>query len=168
MPAIAKSIDVSEAFALFFAAVIHDFRHPGVNQTYLVRAKRPPAAPRSCSQLNRPACPLGICPQINARDELAVRYNDHSVLEHYHVSEAFRVLWGTDSDSSESAAAEASTAAAMNPQTSMNIIASLSPEESRVFRERVIKVCRCARSADALLASSYLCTHAPVCCSSWC
>jgi hypothetical protein len=46
------------------ASVAHDIGHPGVNNTYL----------------------------INSNDELALRYNDISVLENHHASSLFKIL----------------------------------------------------------------------------
>uniref|UniRef100_A0A4W5LYG2 PDEase domain-containing protein n=1 Tax=Hucho hucho TaxID=62062 RepID=A0A4W5LYG2_9TELE len=46
------------------AAVCHDLQHPGYNNTY----------------------------QINARTELAVRYNDISPLENHHCAVAFQIF----------------------------------------------------------------------------
>ena len=53
-----------DLFCAFIAAVIHDFMHPGTNNMYSVRTY----------------------------DEHAIVYNDNSVLENYHLSEAFRVF----------------------------------------------------------------------------
>jgi len=50
--------------AFFISAIIHDFKHPGLNNTY----------------------------QINKRTKIANKYNDISVLENYHLSSAFNVI----------------------------------------------------------------------------
>ncbi len=52
------------AAACLIAAAAHDYRHPGVNNTFLV----------------------------NTGNELAVRYNDMAVLEHFHAAETFQVM----------------------------------------------------------------------------
>lgn len=52
------------------AAGVHDFRHPGRNNPF----------------------------QIASKSELALLYNDQSVLENYHVSEAFRLMKDPDMD----------------------------------------------------------------------
>jgi len=57
-------IDELEYLAILTAACVHDFKHPGVNNTFLVKTHNP----------------------------IAIRFNDLSVLENYHVSEAFKVL----------------------------------------------------------------------------
>lgn len=56
-----KEIDI---FSIITAAAIHDFKHPGTNNTF----------------------------QINMSTDIALTFNDNSVLESYHVSEAFKVL----------------------------------------------------------------------------
>ncbi|KAG2373235.1 hypothetical protein C9374_012338 [Naegleria lovaniensis] len=53
-----------EKFALIFAGTMHDVCHPGVNNNYL----------------------------INVKDELALIYNDVSILENHHASQAFYIL----------------------------------------------------------------------------
>ena len=53
-----------DKFALLLAAMVHDFRHPGCNNAYLVKSSH----------------------------DLALRYNDESVLECHHVSEGFQLL----------------------------------------------------------------------------
>ena len=53
-----------DLFSIFFSAIIHDYGHPGLNNNYL----------------------------ISIKDDLAIRYNDKSVLENYHVSEAFNLI----------------------------------------------------------------------------
>ena len=41
-------------------------------------------------------CVCGLCSQINARTELALRYNDISPLENHHCSVAFEILANKD------------------------------------------------------------------------
>ena len=53
-----------DLISIFVSAIIHDYGHPGLNNNYLIKSK----------------------------DELAIRYNDISVLENYHVSESFRII----------------------------------------------------------------------------
>jgi hypothetical protein len=57
-------MDQVEVFASIIAALIHDYKHPGVNNHFLIGTKH----------------------------ELAMRYNDNAPLENMHVSEAFRDL----------------------------------------------------------------------------
>jgi hypothetical protein len=56
------TVDVT---ALFLAGIIHDYKHPGLTNNYL----------------------------INVNNEIALRFNDMSVLENYHVSEAFNLIY---------------------------------------------------------------------------
>jgi calcium/calmodulin-dependent 3',5'-cyclic nucleotide phosphodiesterase len=57
-------LDDIHAFSLIVAAAVHDFRHPGCSNAYL-------------SSMGHP---------------LALRYNDDSVLENFHVAEAFTLM----------------------------------------------------------------------------
>jgi len=59
-----KALTSKECFAAFFAAACHDVCHPGVTNAFLV----------------------------NSGDDLAINYNDHSVLENFHVAQSFRML----------------------------------------------------------------------------
>ena len=65
-----------EIFTILIAAALHDVRHPGTNNTY----------------------------QVNKQTDLAVVYNDQSVLENMHASRASHLLkesGGDDEDNSE-------------------------------------------------------------------
>ena len=53
-----------DILSMFISAIIHDYGHPGLNNNYLIKTK----------------------------DDLAIKYNDISVLENYHVSEAFNII----------------------------------------------------------------------------
>lgn len=57
-------LTILDLSGFFIAAIIHDYKHPGLNNNY----------------------------HINKRTELSRRYNDISVLENYHVSSAFKVF----------------------------------------------------------------------------
>jgi hypothetical protein len=54
-----------DILAALIAAIIHDYEHPGLNNAY----------------------------HINTQSDLAVRYNDKSVLENYHCATAFRIIY---------------------------------------------------------------------------
>eukprot|EP00033_Pygsuia_biforma_P003497 GCRY01003827.1.p1 GENE.GCRY01003827.1~~GCRY01003827.1.p1 ORF type:complete len:955 (+),score=294.12 GCRY01003827.1:254-3118(+) len=53
-----------DLFAGLFAAIVHDYGHPGTNNAF----------------------------QIQSQSELAIRYNDQTILENHHVSSAFDLL----------------------------------------------------------------------------
>eukprot|EP00899_Mesostigma_viride_P009844 jgi/Mesvir1/18861/Mv10515-RA.1 len=57
-----------DMLAVITAALVHDFRHPGLNNDFVVKSS----------------------------DDLALRYNDLAVLENYHVSEAFFLMAEVD------------------------------------------------------------------------
>lgn len=61
---ITKQLQGNCALSLLFAAIFHDYRHPGVNNGYLVKKF----------------------------DPLSILYNDQSVLENFHASEGFKII----------------------------------------------------------------------------
>ncbi|KAJ3115749.1 hypothetical protein HDU96_000080 [Phlyctochytrium bullatum] len=64
MDAVAKVANDFDILALFFAAIVHDYDHPGYNNNFLV----------------------------NTYDTRTILYNDRSVLENHHLASAFSVL----------------------------------------------------------------------------
>lgn len=99
---LAQSIELKEIdiFCLFTAAAIHDYKHPGTNNLF----------------------------HINLSTDVAVNFNDISVLENYHLSESFKTM--------------------MKPEN--NFLEGLSGEEYRYIRKRVID---CILSTDMALHS---------------
>lgn len=61
---LAEQLSPLEKFAALLAAALHDFRHPGTNNAFL----------------------------CNSNSELAITYNDQSVLENMHLAAAFKVM----------------------------------------------------------------------------
>ena len=59
-----------ESFAALLAAIVHDIGHPGRNNAF----------------------------QQNSRSELALRYNDQSILENFHAASAFQIMMGENTD----------------------------------------------------------------------
>jgi len=86
---IQKRLRVIHGFAIFVAAMGHDYRHPGVTNAYL----------------------------INSQDDIAITYNDMSVLENFHAAELFKVLLADDT----------------------NILAGMDSKELRTFRNMCVK-----------------------------
>eukprot|EP00033_Pygsuia_biforma_P002268 GCRY01002513.1.p1 GENE.GCRY01002513.1~~GCRY01002513.1.p1 ORF type:complete len:802 (+),score=218.27 GCRY01002513.1:270-2675(+) len=87
-PALKDNLTDLQRLSCTFAAVVHDFKHPGVNANYL----------------------------ILTNSELAMTYNDISILENYHVSQAFRFL--------------------LRPEN--NFLETLSPSEYKAVRDLVV------------------------------
>ena len=77
-----------DIFALLVGALCHDYKHPGTNNLF----------------------------QINTKSKYALRYNDTSVLEMYHLAQSFKIL----------------------QKDEYNIFINFSPEEYRICRRRMI------------------------------
>ena len=58
------NIDTVNLCALFLSCIIHDYKHPGVTNSFL----------------------------INTNNPLALKYNDVSVLENYHIAQTFKLI----------------------------------------------------------------------------
>ena len=90
LPSLKHLFSPYEITAALFAAAVHDVGHPGATNQYL----------------------------INSESELALLYNDVSVLENYHVAVAFKLL--------------------QTPE--LDIFSNLSPEERKVMRRLIIDI----------------------------
>ena len=88
-----------DLISLFISAAIHDFGHPGYTNNFL----------------------------INTKNELAIKYNDQSVLENYHVSEGFNIIF---------------------KKKGCNIFESLSSDDYKICRKRIIQ---CVLATDMTL-----------------
>ena len=75
--------------SLLIAAIIHDYKHPGFSNGYL----------------------------INTKDDLSIQYNDVSVLENFHVSEAFKLF---------------------NKRKEFDIFSEMSKDEYKLMRKRIV------------------------------
>jgi hypothetical protein len=82
-------LSLIDLMGFFVAAIIHDYKHPGLNNTY----------------------------HINRKSPIAIKYNDISVLENYHVSSAFKVML----------------------HQSSNIFQELQVDEYRLIRKRIVE-----------------------------
>ena len=81
-------LEAIHIFSLFISAIIHDMGHPGVTNAFM----------------------------ININDEIALQYNDISVLENFHIAEAFRIMGRPE----------------------CNILENLDPSEYRTIRRLMI------------------------------
>ena len=77
-----------DIFAMLIGALCHDYKHPGTNNLF----------------------------HINTQSKYAIRYNDTSVLEMYHLAQTFKELQHNE----------------------LNIFVNFSPEEYRICRRRMI------------------------------
>ena len=82
-------LDKVDVAAFLIAAITHDFKHPGVSNSFLQ----------------------------NTSSDLALIYNDQSVLENYHISETFQVIY---------------------KNAKCAIFEQLTPEQSKMMRKRII------------------------------
>ena len=85
--------------SLYISAAIHDLGHPGYTNNFL----------------------------INTKNELAIKYNDQSVLENYHVSEGFNIIF---------------------KKKGCNIFESLTSDDYKICRKRIIQ---CVLATDMTL-----------------
>ena len=88
-----------DLISLFISAAIHDLGHPGYTNNFL----------------------------INSKDDKAIRYNDQSVLESFHVSEAFTIIFR---------------------KKGCNIFESMSNDDYKYCRKRIIQ---CVLATDMTL-----------------
>ena len=58
------NLDIYNLCALFISCMVHDYKHPGLTNAFL----------------------------INTNDDIAIRYNDKSVLESYHIAQTFELI----------------------------------------------------------------------------
>ena len=98
---IQKLIDFNDLdlISLFISASIHDFGHPGYTNNFL----------------------------INTKNDIAIRYNDQSVLENYHVSESFTIIF---------------------KKNGCNIFENMSNDDYKFCRKRIIQ---CVLATDMTL-----------------
>ena len=88
-----------DLISLFISAAVHDLGHPGLTNNFL----------------------------INNKDDKAIRYNDQSVLENFHVSEAFHIIFR---------------------KNGCNIFESMSNDDYKFCRKRIIQ---CVLATDMTL-----------------
>ena len=88
-----------DLISLFISAAIHDFGHPGYTNNYL----------------------------INTKNDIAIRYNDQSVLENYHISESFNIIF---------------------KKKGCNIFENMSNDDYKICRKRIVN---CVLATDMTL-----------------
>ena len=88
-----------DLISLFVSAAIHDLGHPGFTNNFL----------------------------INTKNELAIRYNDQSVLENFHVSEGFNIIF---------------------KKKDCNIFEKMSNDDYKICRKRIVN---CVLATDMTL-----------------
>ena len=69
---VSSRLQAADALAVLFAAAMHDFRHPGLANNYIINTR--------------------AAAHTSLWSELATTYNDTSVLENMHAAQAFRLL----------------------------------------------------------------------------
>ncbi|XKL62450.1 hypothetical protein PGB90_002283 [Kerria lacca] len=81
-PALESVFTPLEVCAALFAATIHDVDHPGLTNQFLINSKFVIFGVRPCYKLKH----------LIPGSELALMYNDESVLENHHLAVAFKLL----------------------------------------------------------------------------
>lgn len=99
-----KKMTKLEQFAMIYAAAVHDYRHPGRSNKFL----------------------------SNINDPVALRYNDQSVLEHFHVAMSFEL---------------------MNRYPFLDVTTLLSPADYETWRNLV---CKCVLGTDMAFHAEHL------------
>ena len=79
-----------ETLSAIFASAVHDVDHPGLTNQYLINTSEPLLL--LCRWLR---LKLEL---LSAGSELALMYNDESVLENHHLAVAFKLLQNPDCD----------------------------------------------------------------------
>lgn len=92
-----------DLLSIYIGSIIHDYKHPGLNNGFL----------------------------INTGHEIATRYNDISVLENFHISEAFAVI---------------------RSDPSYDIFSLLSKDEKKSLRKKIVE---CVLSTDMTSHARY-------------
>lgn len=90
-PALENVFTPLETCAALFAACIHDVDHPGLTNQFLINS----SGFDSFCNLSEDTFNLTSC---FAGSELAIMYNDESVLENHHLAVAFKLLQNEDCD----------------------------------------------------------------------
>lgn len=119
------------------SAVCHDLDHTGYNNAYQVE----PSLSGS-SSTDTFSSTLSFRLQINARTELALRYNDISPLENHHCAVAFQILQRVRPPSSASCwnqLTRVSNRFFLVSQRESNIFRNLSSDQYKRIREGIIK-----------------------------
>ena len=109
-PLLRAGLSALDCFVLYISCAVHDFQHPGLNkqntpaiheaERHRNQGRRDEillfslCADSCCFVSLLLACVLGINNSflVNSRAPLALRYNDRSVLESFHISGAFRMM----------------------------------------------------------------------------
>ncbi|KYQ89841.1 cAMP-specific phosphodiesterase [Tieghemostelium lacteum] len=129
---LAKSLNDLDILSMLLAAIVHDYKHNGVSNSF----------------------------HINTKSSLALKYNDTSILENHHLAQSFKVIYspipmnnGYTSNSSNtlnSSTMNINTSTSSNTSTSLSnsttemedhyLLESLSDQQKKELRDTVIKL----------------------------
>lgn len=98
-----SKINEMDLMAIYIGSIIHDYKHPGLNNAFL----------------------------INTANEIATIYNDISVLENYHIAEAFKLI---------------------RSDPKYDIFCLLTKEEKKIMRKKIVE---CVLSTDMTSHARY-------------
>lgn len=99
-----------DIFSILLSAVVHDVKHPGENNTF----------------------------QANARTDLALLYNDHSILENRHISHAFQVMLGDEDPHGWRSPPRRLSHVNHGRVSSLNLLCNVQPEQLKSIRSKMI------------------------------
>ncbi len=99
-----------DVFSILLAAVVHDVKHPGENNSF----------------------------QANARTDLALLYNDHSILENRHIAHAFQIMLGDEDHHGWRSPARRLSHVNHGRVSSLNLLCNVQPEQLKSIRAKMI------------------------------
>lgn len=93
-PALENVFTPLEICAALFAACVHDVDHPGLTNQFLINSSEFFILRLLCRLIDQ----FSLATNFFTGSELAIMYNDESVLENHHLAVAFKLLQNEECD----------------------------------------------------------------------